>query len=188
MYAQFHPNRLRQRLRIPRLSRLLTLISRHGPGIPAFFRWLIPTFTVLTCLYPQRDDTHPFSHMFSPSVASPSRLTYVHSDGQRPFDLWADAVRIYQDHTGISLNADTNLARRLASCKTEFEVLDAVEDTAVAFSMYRRGNPKLKKLRDVLKPLVGVVLLTSDAGAESPKFKVRLPSLFGAPVLMRSCT
>jgi hypothetical protein len=112
--------------------------------------------------------------MASLSVTGQIAVTGTEDDSGAVGELWDDALRVYKSLTGIDLKGDnTDLARRLAHCKNESDVLDAIEVAAKAFSKYREGSPRLKKLRNMLKPVVRVVLLLNDAGAEGATSKVR---------------
>jgi hypothetical protein len=85
------------------------------------------------------------------------------------YELWRPAVEQYHQETGINLLEDS-YARDLLTCNTVEDVVCVLTRQDKAFKAHRATG---EKLRAVLRPVVRLVQLFTDAGAEAAS--VRLP-------------
>ncbi|KZV65266.1 hypothetical protein PENSPDRAFT_136413 [Peniophora sp. CONT] len=78
-------------------------------------------------------------------------------------DLWNEAIRCYQEETGMNLLKLPFASDLLSRSRTTDEVIQYIEEQNDSFEAFRdRG----RKVLDVLKPIVHIVHLFIDAGAE----------------------
>lgn len=98
-----------------------------------------------------------------------------HSDDDLA-DLWDEALNQYKDITGINLrDRNSDLYKRMEHCPRAHDIIDALNDIAREFEVYRRPRSGgiAVDIRTSLRPIVRAALVILDIGGEAASSAVR---------------
>jgi hypothetical protein len=95
----------------------------------------------------------------------------LNQDGSNFTELWADALRRYQDDTGYDLSRIPQFSSLFESTTVE-EVCTVLQEKEQSFKAFRAHG---ERIRAVLAPIVRLVRLFVDAGGELASSSVRSP-------------
>ena len=76
--------------------------------------------------------------------------------------LWEEALAQFLEDTDVDLKARTKITDNLGSCKTEEDLVRALEESAKKFGDFRGKDAKWGKFRELLKPVANATLQLSN--------------------------